>query len=63
VILSKKYFPLWSRFVLFNLMAILLLAFKGQFRCDRASVFGIIFAFALMNLVAWVGSRNFRNWK
>lgn len=63
MILSKKYFPLWLRYVLFNLAAILVVAFKGQLRSDWASVVGIIVSFALMNFVGWVSSRNYKDWK
>ena len=60
MILSSKRFPLWLRYVVFNLASVLLLLFKGQFRSDWASVMGVIFAFALMNFVAWVSSREWK---
>ena len=62
MILSKKYFPLWVRYLLFNLAAVMLLLFKGQFRSDWQSVVGIVFAFTLMNFVAWLSSRNYKTW-
>jgi NADH:ubiquinone oxidoreductase subunit 3 (subunit A) len=49
--------------VLFNLAAVLLLLWKGQFRSDWTSVVAVILAFALMNAVAWISSRNYKEWK
>ena len=63
MILSRKHFPLWLRYVLFNGAAVLILLWKGQFRSDGDSVLAIIVAFALMNFVAWVSSKNFKEWK
>jgi len=63
MILSKKRFPLWLRYVLFNLASVLLLLYKGQFRSDWASIIGVIFAFVLMNFVAWISSRHYKEWK
>ncbi len=63
MILSKKYIPLWLRYVLLNLAAVMLLLFKGQFRPDWQSVVGIIVAFSGMNFVAWLSSRNYEDWK
>ena len=63
MIMSKKQFPLWLRYLLFNLASVMLLLWKGQFRSDPASIIAIIFAFALMNLAAWASSRHYREWK
>jgi hypothetical protein len=61
--MSKKFFPLWSRYVVMNTAAVLVLLWKGQFQSDRVSVFAIIFSFVLMNCIAWVSSRNYKEWK
>ena len=59
MILSKRYFPLWLRFVLFNVGAVLVCVYKGQFGSDWASIFSLVFAFTLMNFVCWYSARNF----
>ena len=63
MILSREKFPLWSRFLIFNVCSVLFVLYKGQFKSDWESIVGVILAFALMNLVAWLSARNFDKWK
>ncbi len=57
-LISKR---LW--FILFNVGSLIYLAVTNRLHWDIWSVVGVIFAFALMNFVAWLSSRNFPEWK
>jgi hypothetical protein len=37
--------------------------FTGRLRPDWPSVIGVIAAFVLMNFVAWISSRHYKEWK
>ena len=59
----RKKVPLRARYLIYN--AILLGAFwlSGKFRSDWASIVGVIGALAVMNLVAWISARHYKEWK
>ncbi len=60
---SLKKIPLSFRFVLLNLAMLVGFYFTDMLRADWASMFGMAAAFALMNFVAWISSRNYKEWK
>lgn len=63
MIFTNNRFPLWLRYLVMNLAAVLLLLYKGQFRSDRISIISAILAFALINFLSWISSRHYKEWK
>jgi hypothetical protein len=55
--------PLGLRFILFNGAMLMFFYVTGRFRADWPSIVGVIAAFILMNFVAWISSRHFKEWK
>jgi len=51
------------RFAIYNAVLFAALAFSGRLRSDRASVAGVVGGLAIMNLVAWISSRHYNEWK
>jgi len=60
---SRKKASLRRRFIEFNVAAAICLWLTGRVRADWPSVIGIIVAFIIMNFVAWISSRHFKEWK
>jgi len=60
---TRKKVPLWLRFVIFNIAMFVFFGFKGLLKFDRPSIIGAVVAFSLMNLVAWISSRHYKEWK
>ncbi len=53
-----KSYPLWLRFLLFNVMSVVGLWWTGRLTFDRQSIVSLIIAFALMNYVGWLSWRS-----
>jgi len=60
---SRRKVPLGLRFILFNVAMLAFFFFTGRLRPDWPSVIGVIAAFVLMNFVAWISSRHYKEWK
>lgn len=52
---------LW--FVLFNVIGIIYLAVTGTLHWDGVSIFSCGLALLLMNFIAWVSARKYKDWK
>lgn len=50
-------------FLLFNLVAILYLLLSSALKWNPTSIFSYGLALLLVNAMAWISSRNFKNWK
>ena len=59
----RKMVPLALRFILFNVAMLAAFYFTGRLRPEWTSVMGVIAAFVLMNFVAWISSRHYKEWK
>ena len=57
-IVSKK---IW--FLIFNLAAILYLIATRSLRWDAVSIFSDGLALCLMNRIAWISARKYKDWK
>lgn len=55
--------PLGYRFFVLNLAMLLYFAFTGRLCNDWASIIGLVVALTVMNLVAWISSRHYKEWK
>jgi len=60
---SLKKIPLSLRFIFLNVAMLFGFYFTDMLRADWASMFGMAAAFTLMNFVAWISSRNYKEWK
>jgi hypothetical protein len=60
---TRKKVPLWLRFIIFNFITLVFCVFTGRLKFDRPSIIGAVVAFSLMNLVAWISSRHYKEWK
>jgi O-antigen/teichoic acid export membrane protein len=57
-IVSKK-----IRFVILNLAAIIYLIATHSLRWDAVSIFSYGLALGLMNCIAWISARKYKEWK
>ena len=57
-IVSKK-----IRFVILNLAAIIYLIATHSLRWDAVSIFSYGLALGLMNCIAWLSARKYKEWK
>jgi hypothetical protein len=57
-LISKK---LW--FFLFNLAAVIYLMVTGSLRWNLISIFSYGVALLLMNGIAWISARKYKDWK
>ena len=57
-IVSKK-----IRFVILNLAAIIYLIATHSLRWDALSIFSYGLALGLMNCIAWISARKYKEWK
>jgi membrane protein YdbS with pleckstrin-like domain len=55
--------PLYLRFIIFNVMMLASLGFTGRLRPDWPSIVAVIVALIVMNFVAWISSRHYKEWK
>jgi hypothetical protein len=60
---SGKKVPLALRFIIFNVAMLAFFCFTGRLRADWPSIAGVIAAFIVMNIVAWISSRHYKEWK
>jgi len=51
------------RFIVFNVGMAVFFCFTDRVSADWPSVVGVVGAFTIMNLVAWISSRHFKEWK
>jgi len=56
--MSKK-----TWFILFNLGTILYLIVSATLRWDSLSIFSSALALAIMNWVAWISARKYKEWR
>ena len=55
--------PLYLRFIIFTAAMLAFFFFTGRLQAGAPSIVGVVAAFALMNLVAWISSRHYKEWK
>jgi len=55
--------PLYLRFIIFNVVMLTSLGFTGRLGPDWPSIVAVILALIAMNLIAWISSRHYKEWK
>lgn len=51
------------RYVIYNAVLLVALSLSGRLRLDWLSIVGVVGGLAIMNLVAWISSRHYREWQ
>jgi len=63
VIEFPKIMPKWTWFLLFNVGTIAYLMISGALRWETDSVISSVIALLVMNGVAWISARKYKDWK
>ena len=59
----RKKVSLRVRFVLLNVVMLVAFCITGKLQSDWVSIIALIVTLAIMNLLAWISSRHFNEWK
>ena len=58
-----KQVSLRIRYVIYNAVLLVAIYFSGRLGSDWVSIVGVVAGIVVMNLVAWISSRHYKEWK